>query len=116
MSAHASKESAKPEWLESLSVLKVEPGDMLVFRSKNHVRMEEVQRLREQMEAALPGYKALLLEQMDIGVVRVGESLFTWDDVDRVRGVANDFSWHRLCVDFNSLADRIAALLPPRQP
>ena len=42
---------------------------------------------------------------------------FTWEDVDRVRSVAEpDSDWYREDEWLVSLADRIAALLPPREP
>jgi hypothetical protein len=116
--------NAKPEWLESLSVLHLQPGDVLVLRSNGRLQGEAVTEVSNGMRQVFPNHKTVILDQLDLGVVRHGEIGFTWEDVDRCLSMAHHYEGvHDRSIEFadyesmnywQGFADRIAALLPPR--
>ena len=65
------KIEAAPEWLEHLSVLRLEPGDIIVLRSPRMLQLDAVKRLSAEAQARFPDNKVLvLMDGVDIGVVR----------------------------------------------
>jgi hypothetical protein len=113
--------NAKPEWLESLSVLHLQPGDVLVLRSNDRLPREAVTEVSNRMRQVFPNHKTVILDQLDLGVVRQGEIGLTWDMVDAIRWAGNyggniteGILPQRLDL-LLAAADRIAALLPPRE-
>ena len=61
----------KPEWLEHLSVLRLEPGDTVVIRMQ-HLPSDDMRwRIRDVVEREFPGHRCIVLtDGMEIGVVR----------------------------------------------
>lgn len=65
----------KPEWLEHLSVLSVQPGDILVVRTRQMLSYKTVEWITEKLRALFPEHRVLILENdMELGVVRRGET------------------------------------------
>lgn len=57
--------------LKSLSVLRLEPGDVLVFKVDRRLSPSTYTYIHEIVEEVWPGTKAIVLEAgMDVGVVR----------------------------------------------
>lgn len=68
-------ENEKPEWLEHLSVLRLEPGDTLVFRTRDMPSSDQIAQFSRTVEREFPGHKCIVLtDGMEIGVVREGEA------------------------------------------
>lgn len=65
----------KPQWLEHLSVLRLEPGDRLVLQVQHDPTMEEMAWYREYMEEAFPGVPCVVVANgATLGVVREAEA------------------------------------------
>lgn len=66
-------ENEKPEWLEHLSVLRLEPGDTIVLRTDGMPPQEVADNMRRFTEKHFPGHKCIVLtDGVEIGVVRRG--------------------------------------------
>lgn len=59
-------------------------------------------------------YVGTLRQQAQRGLVHGHPAVFTWDDVDAIQEAIDTIEW-RENAELRSLADRIAALLPPRE-
>lgn len=63
--------ASEPIMLKSMSVLRLEPGDALVFKLDRIVSRDTTDHIQEVVSSIWPGTRALILEAgMDIGVVR----------------------------------------------
>lgn len=64
----------KPEWMEHLGVLRIEPGDVLVLRSGMSLSLDVVNDLQKSIERVFPGVKCVVLSDgLELGVVRQGD-------------------------------------------
>lgn len=63
--------AGEAEWLEHLSVLRLEPGDTVVLRTSALLAETDAARMRQIMEEHFPGHRCIVLEDgLELGVVR----------------------------------------------
>lgn len=57
--------------LRHLSVVKIEPGDVLVFRSPNVLSLRQIEYLSEAVKREFPDVRCMVLsEGVELGIVR----------------------------------------------
>jgi hypothetical protein len=66
------QDGIRPEWLEAMSVLTVQPGDIIVVRSSRLLSPEGAGRLTSRLREVFPDNQVMVLDGLDIGVVRNG--------------------------------------------
>jgi hypothetical protein len=61
----------RPEWVKSLSIVNLKPGDTLVIMCSHKIGAEGAQRLTEAFTHQFPGQRVILLDEgMELGVLR----------------------------------------------
>lgn len=57
--------------LRHLSVVRLEPGDVIVFRSPHPLTVEDTVRITEAFEAGFPGHRSLVVSDgLEVSVLR----------------------------------------------
>lgn len=99
------------EWAAALDRYLLRDGYMIGIREADRV----------QLSAGLDDFNDVHgVDRQALAAVALHEQPFgfTWEDVDALRGTAEDYEYRAITpdpfVELNDLADRIAALLPPR--
>ena len=59
-----------PQELESVKVLRLEPGDVIVAKLADHHNYDVAEKARMRLEECFPGYKVVILGGIDVEVQR----------------------------------------------
>jgi hypothetical protein len=66
-----SKPSSVPDELESVRILRLEPGDEIVLRvDARGIGPKSIERIKEMAEERWPGHRVTVMDRIDIEVVR----------------------------------------------
>lgn len=61
-------------WLRHMEVLRVEPGDVLVVKADRPMTFDVAQRIKKQVKEVFPDTPCLVLDGLELGVVRQAEA------------------------------------------